>query len=41
MAGFCFSNSEGKKLLLQGQHDVDFGWISELRKGGNPLVIAI
>lgn len=41
MVGFFLSNSEGKKLILQGQHDVDFGWISELRKGGNSLVISI
>ncbi|XP_078168862.1 glycosyl hydrolase superfamily protein [Carex rostrata] len=31
--------SEGKKLILQGQHDVDLGWISELRKGSNSLVV--
>ncbi|KAJ4797495.1 Chitinase domain-containing protein 1 [Rhynchospora pubera] len=31
--------SEGNKLILQGQHDVDLGWISELRKGGNLLVV--
>ncbi|KAJ3670921.1 hypothetical protein LUZ60_008347 [Juncus effusus] len=31
--------SEWSNLVLAGQHNVDFGWISELRKRGDSLVV--
>ncbi|XP_077251268.1 glycosyl hydrolase superfamily protein [Tasmannia lanceolata] len=31
--------SEGSKLILEGRHNVDIGWISELRMNGNALVV--
>ncbi|OAY85599.1 chitinase domain-containing protein 1 [Ananas comosus] len=31
--------SEGKNLVLEGRHNADVGWISELRKNGNSLVV--
>ncbi|OVA01938.1 Glycoside hydrolase [Macleaya cordata] len=31
--------SEGTRLVLEGRHNADFGWISELRKNGNALIL--
>ncbi|KAL5999054.1 hypothetical protein ACLOJK_010004 [Asimina triloba] len=31
--------SEGSKLVLEGQHNADIGWISELRMNGNALAL--
>ncbi|PKA64229.1 hypothetical protein AXF42_Ash009449 [Apostasia shenzhenica] len=31
--------SEGKKLVLNGRHNVDMGWISQLRINGNAVVL--
>ncbi|XP_058100334.1 uncharacterized protein LOC131245122 [Magnolia sinica] len=31
--------SDGSQLLLEGRHNADTGWISELRRNGNSLVL--
>lgn len=31
--------SQGKKLFLDGRHNADKGWVSELWKNGNTLVL--
>lgn len=33
-----FRFSEGSQLVLEGRHNADIGWISELRTNGNVLV---
>jgi chitinase domain-containing protein 1 len=37
---FCFVlPSQGAGLVLEGRHNADMGWISELRRHGDALVI--
>lgn len=35
---YLFHFSEGFQLVLEGRHNADIGWISELRTNGNVLV---
>jgi chitinase domain-containing protein 1 len=35
---FFVVTSQGTGLVLEGRHNADMGWISELRRNGNALV---
>jgi hypothetical protein len=35
---FVVVTSQGTGLVLEGRHNADMGWISELRRNGNALV---